>query len=116
MSSWPLHYVNLMSIRPYGPHRPLSLHNGAPLGHYLYINTLATNLICKPDVWQINYLYLLYSLQVHLKSQFIMNGVCVMWKGWIDLQRLDGAGYLEFDHDRARVCTTLCMITRLIFE
>ncbi|KAI0210791.1 Protein big brother [Lamellibrachia satsuma] len=41
--------------------------------------------------------------KVHLKSQFIMNGVSVMWRGWIDLQRLDGAGWLEFDEERARV-------------
>lgn len=32
-----------------------------------------------------------------------MNGVCVVWKGWLDLQRLDGAGYLEFDEDKAQV-------------
>lgn len=31
-----------------------------------------------------------------------MNGVCVVWKGWLDLQRLDGAGYLEFDEDKAK--------------
>ena len=24
--------------------------------------------------------------KVHLKSQFIINGVCVVWKGWLDLQ------------------------------
>jgi hypothetical protein len=42
-------------------------------------------------------------LQVHLKSQFIMNGVCVIFRGWVDLQRLDGAGRLEFDEERARV-------------
>ncbi|KAK2187625.1 hypothetical protein NP493_159g00008 [Ridgeia piscesae] len=41
--------------------------------------------------------------KVHLKSQFIMNGVSVIWRGWIDLQRLDGAGWLEFDEERARV-------------
>ncbi|XP_046378780.1 core-binding factor subunit beta-like isoform X1 [Haliotis cracherodii] len=41
--------------------------------------------------------------KVHLKSQFIMNGVCVVWRGWIDLQRLDGIGCLEFDDDRAEV-------------
>ena len=45
---------------------------------------------------------LLY-FQVHLKSQFIMNGVCVIWRGWIELSRLDGTGCLEFDEDRARV-------------
>eukprot|EP00918_Siedleckia_nematoides_P012307 GHVU01026980.1.p1 GENE.GHVU01026980.1~~GHVU01026980.1.p1 ORF type:complete len:299 (+),score=29.46 GHVU01026980.1:75-971(+) len=41
--------------------------------------------------------------KVHLKSQFIMNGVCVIWKGWLDVQRLDGAGWLEFDEDQALV-------------
>lgn len=35
----------------------------------------------------------------------ILNGVCVTWKGWIDLQRLDGMGCLEFDEDRAQVST-----------
>jgi len=39
---------------------------------------------------------------VYIKSRFIMNGVCVVWKGWLDLQRLDGAGYLEFDEDKAK--------------
>ncbi|GAB1600714.1 core-binding factor subunit beta-like isoform X1 [Argonauta hians] len=41
--------------------------------------------------------------KVHLKSQFIMNGVCVIWRGWIDLRRLDGIGCLEFDTERAEV-------------
>lgn len=41
--------------------------------------------------------------KVHLKSQFIMNGVCVIWRGWIDLRRLDGIGCLEFDAGRAEV-------------
>ncbi|XP_056384130.1 core-binding factor subunit beta [Hyla sarda] len=39
---------------------------------------------------------------VHLKAPMILNGVCVMWRGWIDLQRLDGMGCLEFDEDRAQ--------------
>uniref|UniRef100_A0A8W8KCQ0 Core-binding factor subunit beta n=2 Tax=Magallana gigas TaxID=29159 RepID=A0A8W8KCQ0_MAGGI len=39
----------------------------------------------------------------HLKSQFIMNGVCVIWRGWIDLHRLDGIGCIEFDSERAEV-------------
>ena len=42
-------------------------------------------------------------LQVHLKSQFILNGVCVIWRGWIDLVRLDGIGSLDFDGERAEV-------------
>uniref|UniRef100_A0A8I3WX64 Core-binding factor subunit beta n=1 Tax=Callithrix jacchus TaxID=9483 RepID=A0A8I3WX64_CALJA len=31
----------------------------------------------------------------------ILNGVCVTSKGWIDLQRRDGMGCLEFDEERA---------------
>ena len=46
---------------------------------------------------------LIVLFQVHLKSQFIMNGVSVIWRGWIDLQRLDGAGWLEYDEERAQV-------------
>lgn len=30
-----------------------------------------------------------------------MNGVCVRWKGWLDLERLDGVGCLEFDEETA---------------
>ncbi|CAG5135297.1 unnamed protein product, partial [Candidula unifasciata] len=41
--------------------------------------------------------------KVHLKSQFILNGVCVVWKGWLDLVRLDGVGCLEFDVERAEI-------------
>ncbi|XP_070502292.1 protein big brother-like [Chironomus tepperi] len=39
--------------------------------------------------------------KVHIKSHFIMNGVCVRFRGWIDLERLDGIGKLEFDERRA---------------
>ncbi|XP_008543787.1 protein big brother-like [Microplitis mediator] len=39
--------------------------------------------------------------KVHLKSHLIMNGVCVKWRGWIDLERLDGVGCLEFDEEAA---------------
>ncbi|KAL8194736.1 UNVERIFIED_CONTAM: hypothetical protein K2H54_030670 [Gekko kuhli] len=42
------------------------------------------------------------SKQVYLKAPMILNGVCVIWKGWIDLQRLDGMGCLEFDEERAQ--------------
>ncbi|KAL4135083.1 hypothetical protein QTP88_006739 [Uroleucon formosanum] len=41
---------------------------------------------------------------VHILSHFIMNGVCVRWKGRIDLDKLDGIGCLEFDEERA-MCT-----------
>lgn len=40
--------------------------------------------------------------KVHLKSQFILNGVCVTWRGWLDLRRLDGVGRFEFDAERAQ--------------
>ncbi|XP_071503558.1 core-binding factor subunit beta-like [Diadema antillarum] len=40
--------------------------------------------------------------KVNLKSQFILNGVCVIWKGCIDISRLDGVGYVEFDAQRAK--------------
>ncbi|XP_078805080.1 core-binding factor subunit beta isoform X4 [Oryzias latipes] len=39
---------------------------------------------------------------VYLKAPMILNGVCVIWRGWIDLQRLDGMGYLEYDQERAQ--------------
>lgn len=30
-----------------------------------------------------------------------MNGVCVRFRGWVDLERLDGLGCLEYDERRA---------------
>lgn len=40
--------------------------------------------------------------KVHLRSNFIMNGVCVRFRGWVDLDRLDGVATLEFDEPRAQ--------------
>lgn len=40
---------------------------------------------------------------VHILSPFIMNGVCVQWKGRINLEKLDGIGCLEFDEERAMI-------------
>ncbi|KPP75939.1 hypothetical protein Z043_104764 [Scleropages formosus] len=40
--------------------------------------------------------------KVYLKAPMILNGVCVIWRGWIDLQRLDGMGCLEYDEERAQ--------------
>lgn len=54
------------------------------------------------------------SLQVYLKAPMILNGVCVIWKGWIDLQRLDGMGYLEYDDERAQVSPVL-LFTQMSF-
>lgn len=33
----------------------------------------------------------------------IIDGVCIRWRGWIDLERLDGIGCLEYDEDRGRI-------------
>nr|CAB3228044.1 CBFB core-binding factor, b subunit [Phallusia mammillata] len=41
--------------------------------------------------------------KVHLKAPFILNGVCVCWKGWVSLHRLDGMGCIEYDDERAQV-------------
>jgi len=32
-----------------------------------------------------------------------MNGVCVRWRGWLDLERLDGVGCLEYDEERGQL-------------
>jgi len=41
--------------------------------------------------------------KVHIKSRFILNGVCARWRGWIDQDRLDGVGCIEFDEEAARI-------------
>ena len=33
----------------------------------------------------------------------ILNGVCLLWKGYIDMERLDGVGSLEFDEEMAKI-------------
>ena len=32
-----------------------------------------------------------------------MNGVCVIFVGWLNIVKLEGVGYLMFDEDRANV-------------
>lgn len=32
-----------------------------------------------------------------------MNGICVTFRGWVDLDRLDGVASLEFDEERASI-------------
>lgn len=49
------------------------------------------------------------SQQVHLCTQFILNGVCVKWVGWIDLDSLAGKARLVFDEDQAKVSPHLCV-------
>ena len=41
--------------------------------------------------------------QVHVRTSLIINGVCVRWKGWVDLDRLEGMGCIEFDDEMAKV-------------
>ncbi|XP_039262223.1 core-binding factor subunit beta-like [Styela clava] len=41
--------------------------------------------------------------KVFLKAPFILNGVCVLWKGWLHLHRLEGMGCIEYDEERAMV-------------
>ena len=49
----------------------------------------------------IKYFITFIVFKVHLRAPFILNGVCVRWRGWIDMDRLDGVGCLEFDEDSA---------------
>lgn len=54
--------------------------------------------------------------QVHLRSHFIMNGVCVRWRGWVDLERLDGVGCLEFDEEKALVSSIFLLNNSLMLS
>ena len=37
----------------------------------------------------------------------ILNGVCIKWKGYMDMERLDGVGSIEFDEETAKVEDTI---------
>lgn len=54
--------------------------------------------------------------QVYLKAPMILNGVCVIWRGWIDLQRLDGMGYLEYDAERAQVVMQYMLTNKVLWK
>lgn len=54
--------------------------------------------------------------QVYLKAPMILNGVCVIWRGWIDLQRLDGMGYLEYDLERAQVVMQFMLTNKVLWK
>ena len=41
--------------------------------------------------------------QAHISASLILNGVAVRWVGHIDLERLEGTGRIEFDHQLAKV-------------
>lgn len=45
----------------------------------------------------------LHLAQVHIRSALIINGVCVLWRGWLDVDRLEGVAAIEFDHHMAQV-------------
>ena len=42
-------------------------------------------------------------MQVYIDSPIILNGVCLRWKGYINLEKLDGVGGMKFDEDSSRV-------------
>ncbi|CAG0889108.1 unnamed protein product [Cyprideis torosa] len=51
--------------------------------------------------------------KVHIISHiFIFNGVCVRWRGSLDLDRLEGVGCLEFDEHAAKI--EECLLKRQI--
>jgi len=41
--------------------------------------------------------------KVFLRAPLILNGVCVVWKGWVNLRRLEGMGSIEYDEERAQI-------------
>jgi hypothetical protein len=49
-------------------------------------------------------------LQVYIDSPLILNGVCLRWKGYVNLEKLDGIGSIRFDEDAARVISKLMLI------
>ena len=50
-----------------------------------------------------NHVCVCVCVQVHLVSSFILNGVCVKWVGYIDLESLNGKAALSFDSEQAKV-------------
>ena len=50
--------------------------------------------------------HLIFFFQVYIDSPIILNGVCLRWKGYINLEKLDGVGGMKFDEDSAHVCPT----------
>lgn len=41
--------------------------------------------------------------KVFLKCPLIMNGVSVLFVGWLNIIKLDGVGYLMFDEERSKI-------------
>jgi len=41
--------------------------------------------------------------KVLIRSRFIMNGVCIRWRGWLNIKSFEGVGCLEFDEESAKL-------------
>lgn len=79
------------------------------LNMWLIVNVLHW---CQAEYFSNLFWNPLFSTQVYLRAPMILNGVCVIWRGWIDLHRLDGMGYLEYDEERAQVTWYICGYVR----
>ena len=49
-----------------------------------------------------------------MTSHFIMNGVCIKWVGWIDMDTLIGKARLLFDDENAKV--SICKYYSLLCD
>lgn len=58
------------------------------------------------------YLRVSFVLQLVLQCRMILNGVCVIWNGHIDMDSLDGVGRIEFDTASAEVTKRVRMTFR----
>ena len=64
--------------------------------------TLCTQKL-HPDTLELVIEHPFHILQVYIDSPIILNGLCLRWKGYINLEKLDGVGGMKFDEDSARV-------------
>ena len=71
-----------------------------PLPSYSAVLSIKRSKTCSSELINI---FLAFSDQVHIVSRFIMNGVCIRFRGAIDLKRLEGNGCLEFDEENAKI-------------
>ena len=57
-----------------------------------------------------------FVFQVYLDSPVIFNGVSIRWKGYINLEKLDGVGGFRFDDDSARVFQRVFYVSKNKFS
>jgi hypothetical protein len=50
---------------------------------------------------------------VHISCGLIVNGVSVRWRGWLDLERLDGVATVHFDEQLAQVRFEALRLTKV---